>query len=848
MKNLKLIYPLLFMGIVSTTATTASAADPIIQRVERNTPELPDETRRTIILQSTENPQPQLPEQSSKVPASSEGSWNLPFSCKFQNSEEFEQNWTVINANNDGNLKKWRWSAESESNPGPLGETDGGYARCRMNASMTADDWLITKRPVSLPQGLCHITFYVIGIEGWTERLKVYYGKTDDVSSMTELIYVKDYNTSEWEFHSQEFTVEEEGNYYFAFYACSEPEKSFVAIDNIFIDKGKFIGNADIAIQYLNLPYSACGLTATEKIGVTFKNKGTDKLTKFSFEYQIDDNNPVSQTFTQTLGVGEETTVYFDKTADFSTEGKSYKVSVKGEVIPQGEEREELVTNNNSASAIVTNYTPRELPAYYDFSKKEDRDQWGSTRLGWIWDDYSGAMIPRGLDPIISRCSYLDKGKDYRITTTVKGGYYLAMMGMTFTDNWDIAVGKVGTPVSSWKVIASRRDIYTEETFITDEAIFECTETGIYNIAFIPIKDKGFICLRNVDMTVIPENDIRIDHFTTSLGRLTPAALAHDPEFKVNVINRGSKNAEEVTVRLDLADKTIDQSSPISIAKYKNADFYLSAKNQNISAGNEITYSLTALMKQQDSYQEDNTKDFMFTTTEKEYAFDHFDETPKTGIGSSSLKLGNIFSLPVPADLSAVKIGWSDLSEFISEDLNATIYIYTVNETGKLGNLFYQTSIRRPKEGGFIDYPTECGKLTAGKWLICVAQDGTENFGIGNDNHPQGVIHAVNGKELSQITGYGFAALRAYLEADYSNVDEVQCIDEISATISGGILTLKAPGLLNAAIFNTSGIAVAKGNASNDTLKIDLNNFQTNIYILHIETADKVSVRKLSIR
>ena len=70
--------------------------------------------------------------------------------------------------------------------------------------------------------------------------------------------------------------------------------------------------------------------------------------------------------------------------------------------------------------------------------------------------------------------------------------------------------GLDGTPVEEWEVIASYEECYTNDTFVTDEAMFECPESGVYSFAIVPKINNGSLYVKTVTISEVSANDISI--------------------------------------------------------------------------------------------------------------------------------------------------------------------------------------------------------------------------------------------------------------------------------------------------------------------------------------------------
>ncbi len=93
----------------------------------------------------------------------------------------------------------------------------------------------------------------------------------------------------------------------------------------------KHLFPADVGVSQIVAPESGTGLSAEETVSVVLKNYGAQEQSDFPLAYELD-GEVVTETFTGTLGVGEEVAYDFETLADFFQLGtynlKSYSVLV----------------------------------------------------------------------------------------------------------------------------------------------------------------------------------------------------------------------------------------------------------------------------------------------------------------------------------------------------------------------------------------------------------------------------------------------------------------------------------------------------------------------------------------
>ena len=108
---------------------------------------------------------------------------SVPFQCDFNTRSALEENWTILDANNDGITWGFYNGVDADGN------AEGGYVGVDF-ADIASDDYLIS-RPLSLEAGTYHIGFYIkSSSRNFPERIAVMYGNSNEVDGMTPAITI----------------------------------------------------------------------------------------------------------------------------------------------------------------------------------------------------------------------------------------------------------------------------------------------------------------------------------------------------------------------------------------------------------------------------------------------------------------------------------------------------------------------------------------------------------------------------------------------------------------------------------------------------------------------------------
>ena len=127
------------------------------------------------------------------------------------------------------------------------------------------------------------------------------------------------------------------------------------------VDMAFLYVDVDAAITDLIVPANGMDMTDSEDISIEITNRGTSAISNFTVSYQIDDNEAVTETYTETIEAGEKATYTFTTKADLSVE-KQYVVEAW--VTLEGD----MITSNDKMTAKCKHIGVSQLPFNYDFS------------------------------------------------------------------------------------------------------------------------------------------------------------------------------------------------------------------------------------------------------------------------------------------------------------------------------------------------------------------------------------------------------------------------------------------------------------------------------------------------
>lgn len=679
----------------------------------------------------------------------------LPYSYDFsaQGMDNFYIDWTVEDANGDGNGNTWMYNEWSMGVDGIM-----GTASCPgcWSGDYTNNDNLIST-PVYFEAGENHILFYVKCINNsTTELMDVRYGATPDVSEMN---IVGDYalTNTEWQLRVINFTVAEAGVYYVAFHIKSVNGMNLF-LDNVTIDAGYYDALPKLEVERVVLPYSNCDLSDQSRIGAVIANNGVGASSTFKLTYTINGNIVESQDFAEVIGPYESKTVYFDATADFADLGE-YEVLIE---LTTGTEVE------HSNYAVVNNLEPASLPVTTIFSTGVNLyEYWTEMTPGsWTLDTFMNVFSTdkRGVENgLLSRCFELSRPIRVKLTYGNSG----------FGDNssFYVAYGKAGADVSTYQ------KIYEDESVVDGEIAeftIPVTEVGHYSIMIVvttPENASATFLLYESTISEVFDFDLMLNEIEAPASLYTPSdQLKGEGVFYAAVVNRGTQTMTGVKAMLYNGETLLGTTEEgVTIASADTAKVPVRVVIPSIAAGEQLNLTMQITSNESDSYEDDNTLNlFTIHATDTVRATENTtDFMLGTGTWGSTLFVGNLYELTVADTLTSVSIGLA--SGDASVELNNIGFaLYTVEADGKtLGRQLYNTTMNRGLGGGLTEITFDPIVLDAGKYYFEVQQLTTSNMGLCYDmtsetnycyQNIDGVVSKVMGSALVIRANFGHNA------------------------------------------------------------------------------------------
>ncbi len=342
-------------------------------------------------------------------------------------SELEETGWTVVDANNDG----YTWNLG-------VNYTAFSYSGNRMmfytfNPNSAADDWLFSSCAHLMPDTVYVASYFYRVFDGdYAESMRFGIASQPHPDDLVEVFDVKDeiYNY-QYRRVSYAFTVPEEGLYYFAFHAISEPHRRYIFMDDFSLRKAHETDGSVFAIRTDTDP---CLFSDETPVVAVIRNLGSQTLPESVLEIET---SGVGEPQTITMNVPEipvlgEAEMTFN--LDLNTYGRhilDYELMLDGD----GD-----LSNNQGTKRLYAIRVELPGPGYFfnqDFENifalreagwtshnlNNDNRYWGlrvnDPGLAHSGGNYivyfTGNMTQAANDWVISGCYILDPGREYKV-------------------------------------------------------------------------------------------------------------------------------------------------------------------------------------------------------------------------------------------------------------------------------------------------------------------------------------------------------------------------------------------------------------------------------------------------
>jgi hypothetical protein len=784
--------------------------------------------------------------------------FSLPFRENF--TELYSNRWSIVDAN--GDRSTW-WQSTGSALGG--GRNGGGIMiYSSENTNQGGDDYLLTRFPVALSAGSNYLKLWyrtlVYHDNSWgdtSESFEIYFGTSELLEELEWVGGKTELRNTDWEpFTVLLPTLAEPGEYYFAIKATSPVWHYALIITDVEIDDKEL--TPDLTISSIIRPISGCVASSEEKIGFSVKNIGEVAASSFSITCFVD-GEEVTQTFNTSIDPHDVKTVYLTQQFNF-TVPKTYPIDAQVEIDNDMDE------SNNSASTTFVASSPFELPINNSLLNEEDAafyhmgepDSWRYDSGFLNYTDYGGYRAYKENVPLYTSCLDLAAGS-FILIFKYWGGEHI------YTDDLEVRIGKSGTDVTDWRVIASITEIEETTSFKSYETAFEIEEAGAYRVAFIPTK-FNFMVLGTFELFPAPERDIAVVDISSDpkLPISVPYTQLKDEivNYSVTLLNKGSQ-VESFTLDLLQNGNKID-SKPVSLNVGERKDIIF-PKKLDLQPIQLLT--LTASVEIDDQRTDNNSKSLSINIGNT-FAMENAAEPGpySVSLAGENYQIGNVFTLIKEDKLTSMTILFSENPEIENEEMKIGVYpmdydIYP-DDGGFfyfLGEPIYIQRVYRPL-GGFQTWTLPTTTLEPGKYffsIITLSDYVSLDLAYINPDDEEGVLYLSGDAYmedklwiyLERFEGQGFIPIRANF-APYTGLDPIKNVD-IRTYVSKNLFSVNTNQLINKmTVFDIKGSLVYQ---SEDRLNkydhtINTSNWAKGMYIVRINTALGVKSEKFIVK
>lgn len=496
-------------------------------------------------------------------------------------------------------------------------------------------------------------------------------------------------------------------------------------------------------------------------------------------------------TFPQPLAYGESYKYTFSTKVQFN---KDTVYGVIAGVLPH-EDEPEYAHDDNASGAILVRKSPVSTP--YDFDMDQYDIEYGINDWRILYDNWDMPIMCAAYahgHAAVTRCVSMEAGKKYRLSFDYVAG--TSFLGEVFSSNIRVVFGKAGTDIKTWDTVFEDKDAFVEE-FATKRILVNPTESGEYAFGFVidTASKGGTFDFTKVAVDEVFNKDVKITDFYTTLAHITPASQINGTfKARVNLINWGSSNINNATVKLTLGENTLAEKSVNIGTTHTEKTVFIDMPISGLKLNDDITITANVVLED-DDYPDNNTLETTVKVSDSIMQHDHVSEDMYTGdfaIGSaySDLGCGLPFAFAQKDTLTAVSVGWVDLYE----DMDILIAIHKWNaEEETLGDLVYQNIYRRGTEAGQREYPLPSMLLEAGDYLISVHQtDGS--FGLITTLEKGGFLYTLSDEGLFKQTDMGTPAIRAIFGHNGQPLDKELAVMQIAKPLKNiGLFSNEEP-------------------------------------------------------
>jgi len=386
--------------------------------------------------------------------------------------------WTIVDRNADDQTFEFL----------PMANDD--MAAAFTNYSASDIDEVLLSPAIKIPAGKHRVNFNFAGYtQNGSVNLKLFIGKTPDVTKMTEVLFDHDLRSQYWQTGYHLLDIPADGTYYFAFVAKGSSDA--VVIDNFKVDDGEDLGITDLRFG----TEDGYNLTTTT-VTISYANYGITPQKDVQLAYFLNNGDGYTEEINPTtINPGDTISYTFNQLADISEIGMTYQ-AVGMLLSSTGDED----INDMAYSYPITNQAPQQTPYYIDFQDEARTAQWKLTTTandgltGWSTtyginsystmgilkhDNWSGKKADSWA---YSEGIELEKGT-YEVSYFHHEAFWFS--GTAYQQTFDVNLGKERTPEGmTIKVDEQKKVDIVDPQYKKIVKRVEIPEKGIYFLGF----------------------------------------------------------------------------------------------------------------------------------------------------------------------------------------------------------------------------------------------------------------------------------------------------------------------------------------------------------------------------
>lgn len=601
---------------------------------------------------------------------------NVPYNQGFENKTAMDEI-SILDRNSDNTT----WQIEtSEEN------SYSSYKCLKIKASQStnADDW-VTFNPLRLEAHKKYTLIYSAkGYSSSKENFNVILHNTPHVNASSTLFNFPDSTmSSSYGLRNTTFEVASDGIYYLSFHATLTKKSSgSLFLDNVMVIDSSSIDDTLIKINAVSVPNGAITGSASERIGILYKNFSSRTLNNVNIFYKVNSSPHVMESFN--IDAPYQAKEYnFTTPIDFS---KGNRFTIKTWINYQGQEQVDTVYTT------VDVLSPASTPYLINFENAEELTSWNFNDNWKLMNQAKEAFRGNGYaysptqdiakdNFLVSRGIVLSKDTSYLLS------FFYAQDSASSTSssgsNISVLYSSIGQNPIFFIDTICRLQNFKNSNYKQHFNYFRVPSSGTYYVAF-KSHSQGFAKGIKLDQIAFMDS-------LTSIKTALSLTKVHQPLSGSCDLDRNE------TVRIDIENNGYFNNSNVVVQyRFGNGILHTDTVKQTIISGNTISHTLQKPW----IIEQPNKKDSLRVWLSMPYEIDRSDDT------SSYI----YFEKSAPNNLP-LKYG------FESSETDASWLVIDLNNDNNTWK-FNNNPSQAHSGSSYASYTKQKDSQTANDWLI----------------------------------------------------------------------------------------------------------------------------------